>query len=94
MKRHRVTFAVTVEIDIAEDLIEEVLKPDWQKDFYKFANPEDVAYHLAYNILRNHADLKSLDGFAHRDVGDLKIVSEDWSEESANEVPEREKKRG
>lgn len=86
MKRFRVTFAVTVELEISENLIEEVLKPDWQGSFYKLPHPEDVATHLAYNVARNHADLTSLDGFADRDKGDLKIVHEDWSEEDAEEV--------
>lgn len=85
-KRFRVTFTVTVDLDVAEDLIEEVLKPDWQSSFYKLPKPEDVAAHLAYNVARNHAELDSLDGFADRDKTDLKVVHEDWSEEDAVEI--------
>ena len=79
-KRFRVEFTVTVDLDVAQDLIEEVMKPDWQKSFYTFARPEDVAAHLAYNVARNHANLKSLDGFAHFGEGSLKVVDEDWSD--------------
>lgn len=85
-KRFRVTFTVAVELDISEELIAEVLKPDWQSTFYKLERPEDVAFHLAYNVSRNHTVLKSLDGFADRDEGDMKIVNEDWADEEAEEV--------
>jgi len=31
MKRFRVTFVVTVDLDVEEGLIDEVLMPDWQE---------------------------------------------------------------
>lgn len=94
-KRFRVGFVVAVELDVSEKLIEEVMKPDWQKSFYTFTRPEDVAVHLAYNVARNHATLQSLDGFAHLGSGHLKVVDEDWSEAAAvvvKQKPGRKKK--
>lgn len=86
MKRFRVTFVVTVDLDVEEGLIDEVLMPDWQRDFYKFSSPDDVATHLAYNVARNRAELTSLDGFAHRKKDDMKVVHEQWDMEDAEEI--------
>jgi len=86
MKRFRVTFSVTVDLDVAEGLLDEVVKPDWQREFYKLPRPEDVAAHLAYNVAHNHAELTSLDGFAHRRKDDMKVVREQWDEEDSDEI--------
>ena len=80
-KTYKVTFNVEVILKISDELIEEVLQPDWQKTFYRLTSPQDVAEHLAYNFVRNRAALTSLDGFAHRKEEDAKLLEENWEED-------------
>lgn len=91
-KRYKCTFLVGIEIDIADDLVEEVTKPEWKNDFYFFNDPWDVATHLAYNFLRNRAPLNQLDGFAHRKLKDAVIVDEYWDEDGCFVVVQPGKK--
>jgi len=77
-KIFKVRFSVEATVAIEEDLIEEVLKPDWQKTFYHLTVPDEVAEHLAYNFIHNRARLTSLDGFAHRKEEDAELMNEEW----------------
>lgn len=70
-------FAVTIKLQIADHVLDEVMKPEWQNDFYKFADRQAAADHIAYNVARG-ASLTSLDGFAHFDDGDVVVKDEDW----------------
>jgi hypothetical protein len=72
---------VDVCIEISEDLMDEVMSPDWRAHFYNFKSREEVAANLAYNLCRNTNDVTSLDGFAHRNVNDAVLVEEDWTSE-------------
>lgn len=70
-------FAVNIELEISERVLDEVMKPEWQNDFYKFTTRQEAANHIAYNVARG-ASLTSLDGFAHFDDNDVVVKNEDW----------------
>ena len=76
------TITINVEIEVSQELIEGVLTDEWRAAFYsKLKKPEDVAYHLAYNAIRNFAVVSDLDGFADRDDTDMKVLSQHWERE-------------
>jgi hypothetical protein len=67
MAKHRKFYATfTVEIDIAPALLKSVLTDEWRSQFYPFMTPEDVAEHLAFNLIQGRS-LSLLDGFADQD---------------------------
>lgn len=61
MRRFVVEFAVT--IDVSQTVIDAVLTDEWRNTFYNLHLPEQVAEHLAYNLMRD-IKITSLDGFA------------------------------
>lgn len=77
MPKFTTRFAVTVELELSERLLDEVMTPEWQASFYKFADRQAAADHVAYNLARG-ASLTSLDGFAHLDDSDAVVKAEDW----------------
>lgn len=77
-----------VDIEIADDLIKGVLTDEWRSHFYPLKTPEDVAAHLAFNLVQGRT-LESLDGFADRPNTDAKLLYEHTSTEDferTNEV--------
>lgn len=77
MLRVRVEFHVTATVALSKRLLEEVAKPDWQKDLYHLPTAKDVANHVAYNMLRGW-NLAQLDGFAHLDDSDAVLSEVEW----------------
>lgn len=62
----KVTYQVTIELDIDEAVIKETTSEDWRRDFYDFRTPSDVAEHVAFNFVANDVrEVTGLDGFAH-----------------------------
>lgn len=51
------------ELEIDEQVIESVTS-EWRSKFYQLETPEDIAGHVAYNMLNNNKHLSLLDGFA------------------------------
>lgn len=76
-RKFSATVTVDVEIEIEEDLLKEVMKEDWQKDFYRFVDRNEAAAHIIFNLVQGRP-LTSLDGFAHREPEDAKIVDSNW----------------
>jgi hypothetical protein len=70
-------FTVNIELELSERLLKEVMSPEWQENFYEFADHQSVCNHIAYNLARG-ASLTSLDGFANFDDSDVVVKSEDW----------------
>lgn len=74
MKHFKCHFTVEVEIAVADHVIAEVLLPDWSKNFYDLRTPQEVAEHIAYNVVANGVkDLTTLDGFAHFSKDDMRF---------------------
>ena len=72
-----VTWLVTAEGEVDDDVIEGVLSDEWRSTFYQFYTPGDVAEHIARNALRG-TRLSFLDGFANHSDDKAKVTSEEW----------------
>lgn len=75
----RYSARVTVDyvLDVRDDLVAEVMTPDWQSNFFKLNDGQAVAEHVAFNLARGDK-LTNIDGFAQRDESDVLVVSENW----------------
>lgn len=51
-------------IEIEDEVIKAV-NDEWRETFYSLISPQQVAEHIAYNIIVNDARLSQLDGFAN-----------------------------
>lgn len=72
-----VTWQVSVEVVVDDAVVDGVLTDEWRQQFYQLHTPEDVAHHIAYNLVRG-SRLHSLDGFADRSDDEATVTSEDW----------------
>jgi hypothetical protein len=66
----------TVEID---DQAIQVVDDDWRESLYNLRTPEEIARHIAYNLIVNNARLSQLDGWADQPDDNAKITeSPEW----------------
>jgi hypothetical protein len=72
-RRFHVELSCVVEIDA--DVIRAVNK-EWRSKFYDLNTPEEVAQHLAFNLLVNGAVLSQLDGWADKEDDAVNIPRE------------------
>lgn len=92
-RKFTVEFQATLELEIDESVIERGLSAEWQSVYYKFETPEEVAKHIAYNMVVNRAGLSEFDGFADLDDGQAKANYPEW-EVDATELKPAPKRRG
>lgn len=59
----RVELNVVVELFLDDQVIDTV-DDDWRKTFYLLRTPEQIAEHIAYNLVINKSSLSQLDGWA------------------------------
>ena len=64
-----------VRLRIEDAVINDVLTDEWRADFYPLHNPQQVADHIGYNLLVNHREVSSLDGFADREDSTVRVLS-------------------
>ena len=87
-KKFIVTFNVTAEIELDEQVIS-VVDDEWRSQLYPLYNNSDIAEHIAYNMIKNDAHLSQLDGWADQPDSNAKLLSEKWEldevEETLNE---------
>jgi hypothetical protein len=74
----KIIFNVEATVELAEDMLAGVLTNEWRSQFYRLMNSYDVAEHIAFNFVKNRAELKYLDGFADRSENDAVLVDESW----------------
>ena len=84
-------FHIIMEIDCDIILDEEVINrvdDEWRTQFYNLTSANEIAGHIAYNLVVNNFRLSQLDGWA--DMKDLQaaIISDDVSELSSEEIKE------
>lgn len=65
MEKRKFSVALTCDIEIDDDVIAAV-DGEWRSRFYQLDTPEEVAAHIAFNILLHGARLSQLDGFADK----------------------------
>lgn len=51
-------------IEINDDVINSI-DDEWREMFYDLTTPQEIAEHIAFNIIVNNAGLSRLDGFAN-----------------------------
>lgn len=85
-RKFRVVFSVAVDVMLSEALIQEALSNDFAVKIFPFDSANEVAHHLAYNLVCNRAELRQLDGFALRDSNEAEVVKEDWEEDDTKEL--------
>ena len=71
-------FTVNLELEIVIDLDDEVttrVNDEWRRDFYNLHKPEEIAEHIARNIVINHWPLSHLDGWADLPDNMAKVIS-------------------
>lgn len=63
-------------IELEEEVINQI-DDDWRENFYSsLITPNDIADHLAFNIIVNGATLSMLDGFANFPDDYAKIIND------------------
>lgn len=74
--KNRQTLTVTVITKVKLDLDKALLPDDdWRSQFYPIHTMNDVARHIAYNVVANGMErITQLDGFVDRSVDDCKIL--------------------
>ncbi len=95
--RRRFSVRIDVEIEIDERLLASVLTEAWRAVFYRLLTAEDVASHLAYNLVQDRK-LTSLDGFADQPedaarILDIDVVDDDDVEEIPTGRPRKPPKK-
>ena len=70
-----------VDIEIDEKVIN-TIDEEWRQHLYNLTSPEEIACHIAYNLVFNNAKLSDLDGFADQNDYDVQIVSEERESEA------------
>lgn len=76
-KKFSVTFIVTAEIELDEQVIS-VVDDDWRNVFYDFYDDIDIVEHIAYNMLRNDASLSEIDGWGDQPNSNATLVGGKW----------------
>jgi hypothetical protein len=87
MRYFNVRFTGEAVIALADEVIDAV-DDEWRSMFYNLHTPEDIAEHIGYNLVVNHWDLTSLDGWADQPRTNAKLVYSDMSPCGAEELEE------
>lgn len=90
MRTFKVTFCGEATIELNNQVID-VVDDDWRACLYPLDTPEDIARHIAYNLIFRHARLSGLDGWADQpdtnavliDIGEVKMEAQE--EETVSE---------
>ena len=87
-RKFRVKLVIDCDIILDEEVINRV-DDEWRSQFYSLTSANDIAEHIAYNLVVNNARLSQLDGWA--DMKDLQaaIISDSVSELSSEEIVRR-----
>ena len=73
----------TIELDEA---VLRVVDDEWRKQFYPLFSVQEIAEHIAYNLIINNACLSQLDGWADQPDSNAVIVDEPEWDTFAKEI--------
>ena len=82
-KKFTVTFEVVAEIELDEEVISFV-DDEWRSVFYPLHDEEDIAEHIAYNMVKNDLDISQIEGWL-MPKDKAKLLSEKWNLEEVSE---------
>jgi hypothetical protein len=71
----RVTFDKTVDLEL-DDAVISVVDTEWRTQLYDLKTPEQIAEHIAYNLLINNLKLSQQEGWADQPDSNAKIIGE------------------
>ena len=79
----------TIELD---DSVIDVVDDEWRSHLYPLHSSEDIAGHIAYNMIANNAQLSQLDGWADQPNSNARFVTRpEWTTEELSELKEDKK---
>lgn len=87
-----VDFEGSVTIELDERVIAAV-HDEWRAQMYSLYTPEEIAEHIAYNMVKNGLRLESIDGWADQPNDRARIVDEPGWDMNATEITEEPPKR-
>lgn len=73
------TADATIELD---DAVFDTVDDDWRAGFYNLKTPEEIAKHIAYNLIANKFRLSQMDGWADQVDDNAKVTGIDWDVEA------------
>jgi hypothetical protein len=76
-------FNTEIELD---DKVINVVNDEWRNVLYDLYTPEEIAEHIVYNMVVNHANLSQLDGWADQSNDNAKLGHIHWETESVDEI--------
>lgn len=86
-RKFELEMSLMMAIEVDDDVIDRV-DDEWRSQLYSLHTPEQIAEHLAYNIVVNQATLSWLDGWA--DLDDDMMKHEIYRDEVTVEAVEWE----
>lgn len=84
-RKFYVIWQVECEIELDEEIIERV-DDEWRGVFYNLHSAEDVANHIAYNLVFNRVGFTDLDGWADMKDSTARLVFEDVEDVFTDEI--------
>ena len=83
-RKFYIQFVVSANL-ILDDQVIDAVDDDWRDQLYNLHTPEQIASHIAYNMLANRAELSGMDGWADQPSKNAEIVCPDWECEQVRE---------
>ena len=74
-----------------DDRVIDAVDDEWREHLYNLNTPEDIAEHIAYNLVINNARLTMLDGWADQDDSYAKVLETDWDDWDTEDITSKEK---
>lgn len=74
-------FTVFVQLQVDEAVIEQMLSPEWQKDFYTFGSRQECIEYLAWQIGVRECRLSMMDGWANFTDDQVRVFAVDHEAE-------------
>jgi hypothetical protein len=88
-------FFVIMEVEAVielDDNVIDVVDDEWRSHFYPLHSAEDIAGHIVYNRIANHAQLSQLDGWADQPNSNAILLGRpEWTTEEIIEQKEDKK---
>jgi hypothetical protein len=78
-----ITVKTQLELD---DQVIDVVDDEWRSQLYDLYTPEEIAEHIAYNLIANNARLSQLDGWADQPDSNADLKSINWDFEEVEEI--------
>ena len=75
-RKFEIEITGTVEMEL-DDRVIDVVNDEWRSYLYNLRTPEEIAEHIAFNLVANSGRLSMLDGWADQPDQNARILSED-----------------